>query len=212
MILRAKGLLFDLDGTLIDSLAAVDRAWGRFAERHGLDPAHVRARIHGRRSIDSIRELLPHVDPHEEDAWLRGLESADTEGVVALPGAREILDALPLDRWCVVTSGTSDVARARIAAAGLPLPRFAVFGEDVRHGKPHPEPFQMGAARLGLAPADCLGFEDTDAGLASVLESGARPVAVGRPPLHDLAGLRVVTLDEDLEIHLPDAPTPKRTP
>lgn len=204
MILRAKGLLFDLDGTLVDSLSAVDRAWSRFAAKHGFEDAYVKARIHGRRSIDSIRELVPHLDAHEEDAWLRGLESTDTEGVVALPGAKALLESLPLDRWCVVTSGTSDVARARIAATGLPLPRFAVFGEDVENGKPHPEPFARGARLLGYEPADCVGFEDTDAGLASVRASGARPVAVGRLPVPDLTLVRATPTSEGLELELPD--------
>ena len=208
MILRAKGLLFDLDGTLIDSLPAVDRAWGRFAEKHGFTQDYVKARIHGRRSIDSIREIVPHVDPETEDAWMRGLERADTEGVVALPGSKALLESLPADRWCVVTSGTSDVALARLAAAGLPLPRFAVFGEDVARGKPAPDPFVLGAQRLGFAPADCLGFEDTDAGLSSVRESGARPVAVGRAPLLDLSDVRVLSTGEGLEVELPEGALP----
>ncbi len=204
MILRAKGLLFDLDGTLIDSLPAVDRAWGRFADKHGFERAYVHARIHGRRSIDSIRELVPHVDHDAEDAWMRGLESSDTEGVVALPGAKALLESLPLDRWCVVTSGTSDVARARMAATGLPLPRHAVYGEDVKNGKPHPEPFLLGAARLGFSPEDCLGFEDTDAGIDSVRASGARAIAVGRPPLLDLESVTVTVLPDGLQIELPE--------
>lgn len=204
MILRAQGLLFDLDGTLIDSLPAVDRAWGQFAEKHGFSHDFVRSRIHGRRSIDSIRELVPHVDSLAEDAWMRKLESTDTQGVVALPGAKALLEALPLDRWCVVTSGTSDVARARLAAVGLPLPRFAVFGEDVERGKPAPDPFLLGAERLGFSPADCIGFEDTDAGLGSVRAAGVRPVAVGRPPLVDMTGVELIVLEDSLELQLPD--------
>ncbi len=204
MILRAQGLLFDLDGTLIDSLPAVDRAWSQFASKHGFEQEFVKARIHGRRSIDSIRELVPHVDAHAEDVWIRGLESSDTAGVVALPGARALLEALPLDRWCIVTSGTSDVALARLAAVGLPLPRFAVFGEDVSRGKPAPDPFLLGAQRLGFAPDDCLGFEDTDAGLESVRASGARPIAVGRAPMLDLTNVRVVVRHDGLDLELPD--------
>ena len=204
MILKVKGLLLDLDGTLIDSLPAVDRAWGRFASKHGFEHDYVRARIHGRRSIDSIRELVPHVDPNAEDAWMRGQESEDTEGVVALPGALEFLEILPLERWCLVTSGTSDVAKARLVATGLPLPRYAVFGEDVRHGKPHPEPFALGVRRLGLRPEECVGFEDTDAGLASIRAADVRAVAVGRPPLVDLAALRTTVADDGVEIEFPD--------
>ena len=207
MTLRAQGLLFDLDGTLIDSLPAVDRAWGAFAVKHGFALDHVRARIHGRRSIDSIRELLPDHDAEIEDAWIRDLESRDTRGVVALPGARDILESLPLDRWAVVTSGTSDVARARIAAAGLPLPKFAVFGEDVGRGKPHPEPFEHGARLLGFHPHDCVGFEDTDAGLASVEAAFVRAVAVGRPPLMDLSGVSLKVSHEGLELEIPDGAT-----
>ena len=204
MTLRAQGLLLDLDGTLIDSLPAVDRAWGTFAGKHGFAHEYVRERIHGRRSIDSIRELLPDHDAEVEDAWIRDLESRDTEGVIALPGAKALLEALPLDRWAVVTSGTSDVARARIAAAGLPLPKFAVFGEDVAHGKPHPEPFERGARLLGFSPADCVGFEDTDAGLASVEAAFVRAVAVGRPPLMDLSAVSLKVDHEGLELLIPD--------
>ena len=204
MTIKAKGLLFDLDGTLIDSLPAVDRAWTKFAERHGLDPVDVLSKIHGRRSIDSIRTLLPHLDADAEDAWIRNVEATDTEGVYALPGALALLEALPPDRWCVVTSGTSDVARARMAATGLPLPRFAVYGEDVANGKPHPEPFSKGAEKLGFAPDDCVGFEDTDAGLSSVAASGARAVAVGRPPLMDLSEVKARVVDGGIELDLPE--------
>lgn len=204
MTLRAKGLLFDLDGTLIDSLPAVDRAWRSFAERHDLHPEEVLSKIHGRRSIDSIRALLPNVDAEAEDAWIRNREATDTEGVLALPGAHALLEALPSDRWCVVTSGTSDVAKARMAATGLPLPKFAVYGEDVSRGKPHPEPFELGAHRLGFHPSDCIGFEDTDAGLASIEHASARAVAVGRPPLMDLSDVKVRVLEDGIELDVPD--------
>lgn len=204
MTLRAKGLLLDLDGTLIDSLPAVDRAWATFARKHNLEPEYVLARIHGRRSIDSIRELLPHVEAESEDAYIRHLETTDTTGVRALPGAKALLEALPHDRWCIVTSGTSDVAKARMAAAGLPLPKFAVYGEDVERGKPAPDPFLLGAQRLGLAPEECVGFEDTDAGLASVSASGARAVAVGRMPLTDLDALAFRVVEDGVEIEIPD--------
>ena len=204
MILQVQGLLFDLVGTLIDSLPAVDRAWGQFATKHGFTHDFVKSRIHGRRSIDSIRELVPHVDARAEDAWMRGLESSDTEGVVALPGAKALLEALPLDRWCLVTSGTSDVALARLAAVGLPLPRFAVFGEDVERGKPAPDPFLLGATRLGFSAAQCVGFEDTDAGLNSILAAGAKPVVVGRGSLPDLTNVRLVVRPDGLDLEVPD--------
>jgi mannitol-1-/sugar-/sorbitol-6-phosphatase len=203
MTLRAKGLLFDLDGTLIDSLPAVDRAWATFARKHNLEPEFVLARIHGRRSIDSIRELLPEVDAEAENTYIRHLESSDTEGVRLLPGSKRLLESLPLDRWCLVTSGTSDIAKARLAAVGLPIPQFAVYGEDVERGKPAPDPFLLGAQRLGIAPEECIGFEDTDAGLASVKASGARAVAVGRPPLMDLDAVSIRLVEDGVDLEIP---------
>jgi sugar-phosphatase len=170
-----------LDGTLIDSLHAVDRAWTTWALRHGLEPAQVLPLIHGRRSIESIRAILPDVDSEAEDLVLRQIESSDTTGVKALPGAIEFLRGLPPEKWGVVTSGTSDVARARLQAAGLPIPSACVFGEDVSFGKPHPEPYLLGARHLGLQPADIVAFEDTSAGLQSILGAGMSAVAVSFP-------------------------------
>lgn len=204
MILRAKGLLFDLDGTLIDSLPAVDRAWSTFARKHGLEPEFVLARIHGRRSMDSIRELVPEADPEEENTYIRHLESTDVEGVKVLPGTLDLINALPPDRWCIVTSGTSDVALARIRYIGLPQPKIAVYGEDVSRGKPAPDPFLLGAEKLGFDPKDCIGFEDTDAGLGSIAAAGARPVAVGRAPMMDLSQVKLRVLEDGLELEIPD--------
>jgi sugar-phosphatase len=170
-------LLFDLDGTLANSMAAVDRAWGTLCQRHGLDLSYVLPQIHGRRSIDSIRALLPHVDAEAEDAWLRHLEATDTEGVFALPGVAEFIESLTCP-WTVVTSGTSDVARARLRAAGIPEPVVAVFGEDVARGKPAPDPFKLGADRLGVAAERCLAFEDTVAGIRSAHAANMKVIAV----------------------------------
>lgn len=177
MTFETDALLFDLDGTLIDSLAAVDRAWSAWCARNGLDPAEVIPKIHGRRAIDSLRAIAPHLDIQEEDAWLRQRESNDTEGVVAIPGAVEFVRSLTVP-WAVVTSGTSDVARARMRAVGLPEPLSAVYGEDVLHGKPAPDPFRLGAERLGVDPARCLAFEDTLAGVRSAHAAGIRVVAL----------------------------------
>lgn len=179
--LRCRGLLFDLDGTLLDSLHAVDRAWTTWALRHSLDPVYVLTQIHGRRSIESIQALLPEADAEAENLVLREIEATDTRGVVALPGAVELLNSLPEGRWGIVTSGTSDVALSRMSAAGVPRPSVCVFGEDVAFGKPHPEPYLRGAELLGLSPKDVVGFEDTAAGLQSILGAFMQAVAVGFP-------------------------------
>lgn len=184
IIRDVRAFLFDLDGTLIDSIPAVDRAWALWAHRVGLAPEAVLPHIHGRRSFDSIGVLAPHLDPHAEDTWLRALESADTTGVTALPGAIELVLSLPPDRFTFVTSATRDVATARLAAVGLPLLTTAVFGDDVMQGKPDPEPYRLGAARLGVPPQDCLAFEDTLAGVQSAASAGCRVIRIGAPTEH----------------------------
>jgi sugar-phosphatase len=175
---RCRALLFDLDGTLIDSLPAVDRAWGAWATKHGFDIEWVLGQIHGRRSIDSIRDLRPDLDAEVEDAWLRGMESTDTEGVTALPGAAEFVAGLGDARFAYVTSGTSDVATARLRAVGYPVPEASVYGEDIQNGKPAPDPYLEGARRLGIDPTNCLVFEDTPAGVASAKAAGMRCVGI----------------------------------
>ncbi len=129
--------------------------------------------------MDSIRDLRPDLDAEAENLWLRRAESSDTEGVTAILGALEFVDLVPKDRFAVVTSGTSDVAHARLRAVGLPIPTVGVYGEDVDDGKPHPAPYLLAASRLGVSPADCLVFEDTKAGIQSGKAAGMHVIAVG---------------------------------
>lgn len=176
--LLCQALLFDLDGTLIDSHPAVDRCWRKFCDRHGLAWEEIQQRIYGRRSIDSIRLLLPNVDAEAENMVLRNMEANDTEGVVPILGAADFLRKLPRDRWAVVTSGTSDVGGARFHSVDFPEPGAFVFGEDVSEGKPHPAPYLLGAKRLGFLPSDCVGFEDTVAGATSIQTAGMTPIGI----------------------------------
>ena len=189
MILECDALLFDLDGTLIDSLPAVDRAWTEWAMRNSLDPLAVLPRIHGRRSIDSIRALAPHLDAETENNWLRSREASDTAGVVALAGALAFVSSLPAQAWTIVTSGTRDVASPRLCAAGFEVPHGAVCGDDVLRGKPAPDPFLLAAQRLGVNPERCLVFEDTLAGLKSGQAAGSKTIGVRILPGEDLSPL-----------------------
>jgi len=176
--IRCRGVLFDLDGVLVDSTPAVARVWAGWAREHGFNPDEVERKAHGRPSIATIRELLPDGDHAAEDREVERREIADLDGVVPLPGAVELLRALPLDRWAIVTSCTRRLAGVRIAAAGLPQPKHLVTSSDVQRGKPHPEPYLKGAQFLGVRATDCIVIEDAPAGIRAGKAAGARVVAV----------------------------------
>jgi sugar-phosphatase len=173
-----QGILFDLDGVLVDSTPAVARVWAAWAREHGLDPEETVRRAHGRPSIATIRELLPEVDAEEEDAKVEHAELEDMDGMVALPGAVELLSVLPEDRWGVVTSGTRSLASKRLHRAGLPVPKHFVTASDIRLGKPDPEPYLLGVENLGFAAGDCVVVEDAPAGVQSGRAAAARVIAV----------------------------------
>jgi sugar-phosphatase len=178
MIFSAKAILFDMDGVLMDSTPAVERVWRTWAAQHGLDPGRVAAQAHGRRSIETIRAVAPQLDAGKENVLVEQMEINDKEGVMALPGAAELLAHLPADRFAIVTSATRPLAVARLGYAGIPAPTYMVTADDVIQGKPAPEPFLKGAALLGFAPTDCLVFEDSPAGIASARSAGMKTIAL----------------------------------
>jgi sugar-phosphatase len=176
--IRCRGVLFDLDGVLVDSTPAVARVWAGWAREHGFDADEVVRRAHGRPSITTIRELLPGGDHEAEDREVERREIADVEGVIPLPGAMELLQALPLERWAIVTSCTRPLAGVRIGAAGLPQPKHLVTASDVLRGKPDPEPYVKGAQVLGVPAAECVVLEDAPAGIRAGKAAGARVLAL----------------------------------
>ncbi len=175
--IRCSALLFDLDGVLIDSTPAVARVWHGWAVEHGLDPETVVRMAHGRPSRTTIRELLPNADIDREDREVERREIADLDGVVLLPGARELLNILPTERWTIATSGTRPLAEVRLRAAGLPIPTTMITSTDVKIGKPDPEPYLKAAAKLGFAASDCIVLEDAPAGVRAGKAAGARVIA-----------------------------------
>ncbi len=180
--IRCRALLFDLDGVLIDSTPAVARVWSRWAAEHGLDPETVVRRAHGRPSRTTIRELLPGADIDravldKEDREVERREIEDLDGVVLLPGALELLNTLPPERWTIATSCTRPLAEVRLRAAGLPIPKTIITSSDVKIGKPDPEPYLKAAAKLGFAASDCIVVEDAPAGVRAGKAAGARVIA-----------------------------------
>lgn len=162
----------------MDSTPSVERVWRTWAAKHGLDPERVASQAHGRRSIETIRAVAPEMDAETENVVVEQMEIDDKEGVTALPGAAELLAHLPPGQFAIVTSATRPLAVARLGYAGIPVPRNMITANDVIHGKPSPEPFLKGAALLGFAPADCLVFEDSPAGVSSARSAGMRTIAL----------------------------------
>lgn len=173
--MTGRGLLVDLDGVLVDSRAAVDRAWNWWAARHGLDPTPF-VEAHGRTTREAMVELAPQLDPDRETALVEGRELSDTEGIVALPGARELLASR--EPLAIVTSCPLPLALARLREAKLTPPAVLVTAESVTRGKPDPEPYLLGARKLGLAPAQCTVFEDAPAGVSAGRAAGMRVVGL----------------------------------
>lgn len=204
--------LFDMDGTVVDSIAAANRIWARWATGHGLDPADVLAAIHGVRAVDTIRRFAPPgTDVELEAEQLTHAEIDDVEGVVEVPGARRFLDSLPPDRWAIVTSAPRELARRRLSAAGVPIPGVFVTAADVQRGKPFPDGFVAAAEALGVPVVDCLVWEDSPAGIAAAEASGAsvivvsathaEPIATDHPTVSEYDSL-VVDVEPDGNLRL----------
>jgi sugar-phosphatase len=177
--IQCLGLLFDLDGVLVDSTPAVARCWTKWAILHGFpNPDEIVRLAHGRPSIATMRELLPDSDYEAENCQMERWEIEDVCDVVALTGAPQLLAALPPDRWAIVTSCTRPLAEVRIRAGNLPFPKHLITSNDIVNGKPDPEPYLKGAAALGLSPANCVVVEDAPAGIRSGRAAGASVLAL----------------------------------
>jgi len=171
--------LFDMDGTVLNSIAAAERIWTTWALRHGLDVATFLPTIHGARAIDTVnRQNLPGLDAEAEAAWVTQAEVEDVEGIVEVAGAANFLKSLPADRWAIVTSAPKALALRRMAAAGIPEPAVMVTAQDVKAGKPDPAGFRLAAQRLGFEVTECLIFEDALVGIQAAEAAGADLVII----------------------------------
>ncbi|MFI6942995.1 HAD-IA family hydrolase [Streptomyces sp. NPDC050418] len=213
-VLTARALLLDMDGTIVNSDAVVERCWRRFADKHGLDFEKVISVVHGRQGYASMAVLLPERPMEEnyaENREMLAAETADVEGVVPVGGAPAFMAALAELPHALVTSADVALATARMNAAALPMPAHRITAESVSASKPDPEGFLKGAGLLGVDPADCIVFEDSGAGIAAGKAAGMRVVGVGpraaqyEPTVHvmDLDELKVVAgADGSVELHL----------
>jgi sugar-phosphatase len=211
--------LFDMDGTILTSIASAERSWTAWAVAHGLDVAAFLPTIHGVQSVETIRRLaLPGVDPVAEAAAITAAEMADVDDVMPIPGADTFLASLPADRWAIVTSAPRALATVRLAAAGIPLPALLISAEDATNGKPAPDCFLLAAKRLGVAPHDCLVFEDAPAGIAAADAAGCdvlvvtathgHPLASPHPTIASYAELAAVAVPDGLMLTRPPVASP----
>ncbi len=210
--LTAGAVLFDMDGTLVDSTAVVEAFWREFAERYDVDLEELLQYSHGRQGRDTLRRFLP--TGHDLEAIAREQdeqELASMDGIVEVPGAARLMEALRGAPVAVVTSAPRELAEARLKAAGLVVPSVLVAAEDVSEGKPSPTGYLSAAEQLGIDAADCIVFEDASAGIEAALASGAHtvvvgglhsPAAEGLVRIPDFEGLSASYDEETKRIHL----------
>ncbi|MFC9943371.1 HAD-IA family hydrolase [Streptomyces pratensis] len=213
-VLEARALLLDMDGTLVNSDAVVERCWRRWAVAQGLDPEAALKVVHGRQGYATMAALLPDrpmEQNYAENRVMLAEETADTDGVVPIGGATAFMASIAALPHALVTSADEALAQARMTAAALPIPETRVTAEMVGASKPDPEGFLKGAAELGFDPADCIVFEDSEAGIAAGRAAGMRVVGVGpraaalSPDAHveDLTQLRVEAgTDGSIRLHI----------
>jgi mannitol-1-/sugar-/sorbitol-6-phosphatase len=213
---RCRAVLFDMDGTLIDSTQVIELAWGWWAARHNLPLADVFSFSHGRPTIATLEHFLPGRDHAEELEELYRFSESQTEGILAIPGAADVLQALQAANhpWAIVTSAWRKLAETRVVAAGLPLPRVIVPVDEIRNGKPDPEGFLHAAAQLGVAPEECIVFEDTRPGIDAGLNAGMQVVGLlttysaqqlrHQPLIRDFLDVAIRRENEFLHIELRD--------
>lgn len=175
---QAAGLLFDMDGVLVSSIASVTRSWRKWAAHYGLPNADTFEVTHGVRALDLMLAAKPDVDPVEGLKIIEDIEVNDVADTEVLAGARALLASLPLERWAIVTSATYRLLVARLEAAGLPVPENIVSADRVTNGKPHPEPYEKGAALIHAAPSECVVFEDAPSGVGAGVAAGCRVLGV----------------------------------
>jgi sugar-phosphatase len=188
--------LFDMDGTLIDSIASAIRVWTRWADSHGIDPDRVLRMMHGVRAVETVRKLnIPGLDAEREAEILTQAEIEDVGDIVAIKGVNAFLQRLPPERWAIVTSAPRVLALRRLEAAGIRAPRVLVTADDVAKGKPAPDCFLLAARLLGVSARDCLVWEDTLAGVAAAEAAGAAVVVVSSTHTHPIETRHPVTVD-----------------
>ena len=181
VVVEAQGLLFDMDGVLVSSIGSANRCWSQWARHYGIPGWETYTIPHGVRAVEIIHSLRPDFTAEDAAEGLRRIEDmeiADTDGLKVLAGVTELLGSIPPERWTIVTSATRRLLLGRLKSAGLPYPDELITADDVAHGKPHPEPYEKGAAMLGFSSRDCVVVEDAPSGVGAGRAAGSRVMGV----------------------------------
>lgn len=202
-----------MDGTLVDSTSVVERAWAWWARRHRFDLDEILRFSHGRPTVATLEHFLPRRDHTAELDEMSRFEEGELEGIAAVPGAEAVVRAVMGGPWAIVTSAWRSLAVARVASAGLSVPDVVVPVDEIERGKPDPEGYLKAAAALGVAPPDCLVFEDTRPGIEAGLNAGMQVVGLlttmpaedlrHRPLICDFRGVSVKRSASGFEFLLP---------
>ena len=211
--ISCRAILSDLDGTLVDSQYCVDYSWQVWAEDRGLDLEEVMRVCHGRRTIETVKDITPHLDAQTEVAFLEELEATCTKGLVPVLGAHKLVAALAPHQFAVITSGSHRLASHRLTHTGFTPPRVFVTADDVINGKPHPEGYLKAAKELGIEPSQCVVLEDSPAGIRAgnsagmitigiAAHSGDHDISHAQYVVQDLTWLRVFQEGENLKLEL----------
>ena len=215
LTLTCRAVLFDMDGTLVDSTGVVERAWSWWAKRHDIPLEAVLSFSHGRPTIATMEHFLPGREYAQDLDEMERYEETEFEGIVAVPGAMQVVGALQKHPWAIVTSAWRKLAEARVKAAGLPLPKVIVPADEIRNGKPDPEGFLRAAELLEVPPEECLVFEDTRPGIEAGMNAGMQVVAIlttvpasqlrHRPLIRDFRDVAIRPEGDHLKVDVRDA-------
>lgn len=178
MPFSCDAIIFDLDGVLVDSASAIISHWQWWADLHGLSLEQIMRVAHGLRTVDTVRRVAPHLDADREAAAIEAMEVSDATGLVAYRGAASLLQTIPKASWAIATSGTRELASARLMHTGLPMPQIMITSDDVRNGKPDPEAYVLAASQMMLPAERCVVVEDSPAGLRAARAAGMTAIAV----------------------------------